>query len=247
MKYLLLLLMVIVHIQANEIAESTVQDLFNKKRAQWVSLKGTVRFNDRGKLSIVDSTGEAAIKIRRSSYYTKDEFRKSLSEGDTISIIGTQHSFNNPPEVRLLLARKGNTTLFRQQFRNIPNDKFPDSLERNEINDLTYLYRKSYRNKATTNLIIGGTAAMVSSMFYISMLTYEPDTSGFFPDFTGVLYFFVGAGFSVTTIRHMTAFGLFDRRRKLAPEVDYKDNPITFDLQVRPQREHVGLYLVGKF
>lgn len=247
MRIAIVILVILTLLQAEALTPNTIQDLYSKKRAEWISLRGTVRFNHGGKVSIIDSTGQAALKIARTSSSKKKEFLKSLKDGDTISIIGTHHRIDEIPTVRVLLAKQNETTLFRQEFRNISSTTLPASLADNEYNILAYQYRRSYQKKATTNLIIGSTAATISTMFYITMLTYEPDTGGFFPDLTGVVYFFCGAGFSITTIRHLTAGGLFKRRKKLAPEMDYKENPITFDVQIRSEREKLGLFFVGRF
>lgn len=231
---------------AAEVPQCSVKELYEKQKEEWVSLSGTAQRSQRGHLMLLDSTGVAVLKVSPRNNAVEKSLFESIKNGEELSIIGTRHSIGTVPSIRTLLIRRDNTTIFRHRINKRPAISLPSSAVDTELNRLKHTYRQHLKRSAMPHFIIGGSAALFSMGFFISATSYTPDVDSFL-DLTGLVYGSIGIGLGVTTVRHLIIASVIKSRAYKIPKLQLKQSPITFDLQIKPEREKIGLYFIGKF
>lgn len=242
MKQILLMILLMFSMGwCSSIVVKNISELEQKRRAEWVEISGVVH-KKKEKVFLKDTTGKVNLKLLRTSKSEERLLWNSFESGDTLSIIGTYSSPGNQPTISLLRVKRDTTTLFRQYFHNISEKPLPDSIANTSLNRLKMDYYRSYNKRAIAQFSIAGSAFVVSSSLVGIAMSYSEDDG-----FGGAVIGMTGLGFLVTTIRHSVFGGLWARRKNLTPDLESANGPIQLGMEIRPSRENVGLYLVGRF
>lgn len=232
----IVLLCILVSISlAATLQEQNVADGLNLDRAEWGEFTGTVTLK-RSRLILTDNTGSIKLRFRRTPYYIKEEFRQSLNNGDTLTIIGVKES-KRKETFRPLLIQQNNTQIFRQKFfkREKP---FPNNITKTELNHLQFEYSMFYSRKAKANFVFGGISLGFGLLAVANVGTSEDWGVAIVSGITAL-------SFIAPTVANTTAGILYQRRANRVP--DYETPKVTFNLQLRTSKESNGLFLVGSF